>query len=405
MNEKNHWFSRAFGRVKTFAPGEIKAAKPALNQGFVALHNALEAGWTSPSYAALSSEGFMKNPVVHRCVRMISEAAGSLRWLLYDGDQEREAHRVLKLLAKPNAYQGTSQFVEMLCGHLLLSGNAYIECTAMDGDEAPSQIYALRPDLVTIEEDDHGWPSAYIYQLGAQKRKIIISDDQSVSAVLHLKLFNPLNDQKGFPPLQAALMALDIHNAAARWNKALLDNAARPSGALVYAPGDGSNLTPEQYEQLKRELEEGYSGAHNAGKPMLLEGGLDWKAMGLSPKDMDFVQTKDAASRDIALAFGVPPMLLGIPGDNTYANYQEAHRAFFRLTVLPMMRRITEAFTLWLSPIIGADARFDLDLDQIESLAIEREALWSQLQNSTFITDDEKRAAIGYSPINQEGIK
>ena len=88
-------------------------------------------------------------------------------------------------------------------------------------------------------------------------------------------------------------MALDTHNAAGRWNKALLDNSARPSGALVYAPKEGGNLTDEQFDRLKAELEEGYSGAARAGRPLLLEGGLDWKAMGLTPKDMDFIEAKN----------------------------------------------------------------------------------------------------------------
>jgi HK97 family phage portal protein len=165
---------------------------------------------------------------------------------------------------------------------------------------------------------------------------------------LHLTLFHPLDDLRGFAPLEAALMALDIHNAAGAWNKALLDNAARPSGALVYAPAEGGNMAPEQREQLKRDLDTEYAGAANAGRPMLLEGGLDWKAMGLTPKDMDFIEAKNAASRDIALAFGVPPMLLGIPGDNTYANYAEANRAFYRLTVLPLVARTADAFARWL---------------------------------------------------------
>jgi HK97 family phage portal protein len=76
-------------------------------------------------------------------------------------------------------------------------------------------------------------------------------------------------------------------------------------------------LSEAQFGRLKSELEVTYSGSRNAGRPLLLEFGLDWKAMSLSPKDMDFLQAKHAAAREIALAFGVPPMLLGIPGDNT----------------------------------------------------------------------------------------
>src|SRR5262249_6059682 len=145
-----------------------------------------------------------------------------------------------------------------------------------------------------------------------------------VPPILHLTCFHPLDDHYGLSSLEAAAVAVDTHNAAASWNKALLDNAARPSGALVYAGPDGAVLSDNQFQRLKRELEDTYQGAVNAGRPLLLEGGLDWKAMSLSPKDMDFMEAKHAAAREIALAFGVPPMLLGIPGDNTYSNYQEA---------------------------------------------------------------------------------
>jgi HK97 family phage portal protein len=118
-------------------------------------------------------------------------------------------------------------------------------------------------------------------------------------------------------------MAVDTHNAAACWNKALLDNAARPSGALVYDGGEGAVLSTLQYERLKQEFADHYQGHGNAGRPLVLEGGLDWRPMSLTPRDMDFLEAKHAAAREIALAFGVPPMLLAIPGDNTYSNYRK----------------------------------------------------------------------------------
>ena len=86
-------------------------------------------------------------------------------------------------------------------------------------------------------------------------------------------------------------------------------------------------------------------GTANAGRPMLLEGGLKWQAISLSPADMDFAELKAAAARDIALAFGVPPMLLGLPGDATYANYREANRALWRLTLLPLASKLLAALS------------------------------------------------------------
>jgi hypothetical protein len=223
-----------------------------------------------------------------------------------------------------------------------------------------------------------------------------------VRPILHVKLFHPTNDHYGLSPIEAAATAIDIHNTASRWNKALLDNSARPSGALVYTSRDG-NLTVEQYDRLKAELEQGFQGAAHAGRPLLLEGGLDWKSMSLTPKDMDFIEAKHVAAREIALALGVPPMLLGIPGDNTYSNYQEATRSFWRQTVLPLVNRTAKALSTWLSPAYGERLEFRPDHDAIEALNVEREALWTRVDKATFLTTNEKRAAVGYGHLEESG--
>jgi HK97 family phage portal protein len=217
--------------------------------------------------------------------------------------------------------------------------------------------------------------------------------------ILHLALFNPLDDYYGLSPLEAAAVAVDTHNAAARWNKALLDNAARPSGALVYDGPDGMVLGDAQFERLKRELDAQFQGASNAGRPMVLEGGLDWKAMSLTPQDMDFLEAKHSAAREIALAFGVPPMLLAIPGDNTYSNYQEANRVFWRQTVLPLAARVSGALTQWLAPAFGAELRLAVDSDKIDALAGDRALLWERVSKAPFLTLNEKRTAAGYGAV------
>lgn len=358
--------------------------------GFFALTAEGRAHWSSRSYASLSREGFMKNPVAHRAVRMIAEAAASVPWLAYEGEAERPDDARLALLARPNGRMAGTDFFETLYGHLLLSGNAFVEGVRI-GEEL-RELHLLRPDRVRIVEGRDGWPEAYEYRTANHVRRHRAGEGQ---AILHLRLFHPLDDQLGFAPLEAASMALDLSNAAAIWNKALLDNSARPSGALVYQPKEGGNLSPDQYDRLKSELEEGYSGPARAGRPMLLEGGLDWKAMGLSPREMDFVEAKNGAARDIALAFGVPPMLIGIPGDATYANYQEANRAFWRLTVLPLVSRTAASFAAWFSED-GEALRLVPDLDQVNGLVAERSELWARMGAAAFLSDEEKRRAVGY---------
>lgn len=367
--------------------------------GFVTLTAEGRARWSSRSYASLAREGFMRNPVAHRAVRMIAEAAASVPWLIYHGEEERAGDPVAALLARPNSRMGGNEFFETLYGHLLISGNAFVEGVRIGAEWR--ELHALRPDRVRVLEGRDGWPEAYEYRAGAHVRRYPAADGAldgaaAGTAVLHLRLFHPLDDHLGFAPLEAASVALDLSNAAAHWNKALLDNSARPSGALVYQPKDGGNLSPDQYDRLKAELEEGYSGPARAGRPMLLEGGLDWKAMGLSPREMDFVEAKNGAARDIALAFGVPPMLIGIPGDATYANYQEANRAFWRLTVLPLIFRTASSLSGWLSIGRAAPLRLAPDLDQVAGLAAERGELWARVGAADFLSDEEKRQAVGY---------
>lgn len=282
-------------------------------------------------------------------------------------------------------------FLDGVYGQLLVSGNAYLEAVEIDG--TPRALFALRPDRMRVVAGADGWPVAYEYTVGG--RRIRYEQAGAVPPILHLTLFNPLDDHYGLSPMEAAAVPLDIHNAAGAWNKALLDNAARPSGALVFAPTTGAALSDTQFTRLKAELEASYQGSANAGRPLLLDGGLDWRPLSLSPKEMDFVEAKAAAAREIALAFGVPPLLLGLPGDNTHANYAEANRAFYRQTVIPLVRRTADSIARWLEPALGP-VRLEPDLDAVEALATERESLWRRLQGADFLSDAEKREAVGY---------
>lgn len=379
------------------APPEAKASRA---HSAVAFYFEGRAVWTPRDYAALSREGFQKNAIVHRAVRLVAEAAASLPLILKHEGRELSAHPLLSLIARPNAREGGQRFLESVYGHLMVSGNAYVEAVGVDG--APSELYALRPDRMRVVPGGDGWPCAYEYHVGSETVRFVMGQGDAIPPILHLTLFHPADDHYGLSPMEAAATALDIHNAAGAWNKALLDNAARPSGALVVG---GATLTDAQFERLKGELEANYQGASNAGRPLLLEGGLDWKPLSLSPKDMDFVEAKAAAAREIALAFGVPPLLLGLPGDSTHANYAEANRAFYRQTVIPLAKRTMEAFAQWLAPGFGAALQLEPDLDAVEALADERESLWRRVSSAPFLTDDEKREAVGYGRRPQPAAK
>lgn len=353
--------------------------------------------WSPRDTGSLTRTGFAGNPVGFRAVKLIAEAAAALPLMLEEGGARMQVHPVLDLLSRPNAGQGQGEFLEALFGQILLTGNGYVEVVGRE-DGALAELHVLRSDRMSLVPGGDGWPVAYEYKVGAKAHRF---DARGISPVCHIKAFHPQDDHYGLSPMQAAASAVDVHNAASAWSKGLLDNAARPSGAIVYGGSDGSaTMTPDQFDRLSHEIEANHQGARNAGRPMLLEGGLDWKPMGFSPSDMEFQKTKEAAAREIATAFGVPPMMLGIPGDATYANYVEANRAFYRLTVLPLVQKVTGALSHWLSLYQPAPMSVRVDQDQVPALSAERDAQWARIAGADFLTEAEKRALLGLPPLD-----
>ena len=379
-----------FPFLKRQAP-EQKSAPP-----LIALSLMGAPRWSGRDFASTAREAVMANAVAYRCVRMIAEGAASVPWLLYEGEREIQTHPLLSLLAAPNPQEeGTALFTRWYA-FLQCAGDGYLE--AVSTSSAVRELYVLRPDRVSVVADGRGWRIAYDYKVEGRSMRLA-RDASGFMPVLHSRLFHPLDDHYGLSPLAPAGTALDVHNGGAAWTKALLDNAARPSGALVYKGPDGGSLTDDQFSRLKRELEDSYTGSANAGRPMVLEGGLDWRSMSYSPSELDFANSRAVAAREIALAFGIPPMLLGIPGDSTYANYREANLVFWRQTVIPLVARTARELTHWLAPNFGQNLRLSYDVDAIDALALEREAVWNRLSAASFLTINERRAAAGYSPI------
>jgi len=367
---------RWWGRKAAEAP----AARPLLLRGWT---GAAETAWPK-SYEAQVREAYLANPVAQRAVRLVAEAVAGAS--VYDAGEQEGARRAASL--------PSPALLETAAAQLLLHGNAFLQILT-DAGGRPAELFPLRPERVTVEPDAAGWPAAYVYRAGEAKTRLPARDGLGRPSLVHLKAMHPLDDHLGLGCLGAAAGAVAIHNAATRWNKALLDNAARPSGALTVAAADGTPLGADQFERLKTELETGFGGAVNAGRPMLLEGGMTWQAMSLSPADMDFVALKAAAAREIALAFGVPPMLLGLPGDATYANYREANRALWRLTVLPMAEKILGGISAGLAAW-WPGCKLKLDVDAVTALAEDRERLWRQVSGADFLSDAEKREMLGF---------
>jgi HK97 family phage portal protein len=338
-------------------------------------------------YSSAVKRAYLDNPVAQRAVRLVAEGIAGADLLPTDP-------ALAKLATATSAGQS---LVETLASHLLLHGNAYVQ-VMKDARGRPAELFALRPERMQVVAGPDGWPTAFSYRVGEKALTIPLLDEEAALNLIHIRHFHPADDHYGAGCLSAANQAVLVHNAAGRWNRELLDNAARPSGALVYDAGEGAGLTTDQFDRLKAELAQAFAGPANAGRPMLLEGGLRWQSLSLSPADMDFAALKAAAARDIALAFGVPPMLLGLPGDATYANYREANRALWRLTLLPLAGKIFAALSEGLAPWFPG-ATLAIDLDRIPALAEDRERLWAQVSAADFLSDAEKRQMLGLAAV------
>ncbi len=382
-----------FSRIR-----RIFSRKESAVGSMVSLYNLGRPAWTPRQYDKFAEEGYQKNVIAFSAIREVAKSVSTVHWLLYRrrGGRRIEIteHPLLTLLARPNPLQGRQAFFEALVGFFMIAGNSYIE---MVGPERrpPRELYAHRPDRIKVIPGRFGLPAGYKYSVNGQSKTWDVDPITGAGPILHIKTFNPLDDWYGMSPIEAAAYGIDIHNDSGAWNKALLDNGARPSGALVSSQA----LTDEQFRRLKAEVDEKYTSYRNAGKPLLLEGGLDWKEMGLSPKDMDWIESRNTSARDIALAFGVPPFLLGIPGDNTYSNQREARLAFWEQTVLPIMNFIRDEFNNSITPLFGEGLELDYDEDRISALSPRREKKWERVQNADFLTINEKREALGYEPV------
>ncbi len=407
------------------------------------LYSAGRAVWSEKNYSDFANNAYVKNVIAHRAINMIAHAASSVPFKLYqtiDGKKHLiTQHPILELLNKPNPIQSGKELLEAIYIYRQISGNAYVltvekntcintqyptpkssaghflhdhyikkslngyqPCNIIDTGVSNYELYCLRPDRVEVISGSNFIPIGYSYKVDSQIMNYYVDQDSGISPILHIKNFHPMSDWYGLSSVEAASYSIDQHNQASIWNQSLLQNGGRPSGAIIVknAEGKPANLSDEQFYRLKDMMNDIISGPQNAGRPLLLEGGLEWKEMSFSPKDMDHIESKNNSAREIALAFGVPSQLLGIPGDNTYNNLSEARVALWEQTILPLVENTLDSLNRGVVSRFGNDLELQYDIDRISALAHRVDSLWQRMEDSTFITIDEKREAVGLSPSN-----
>ena len=376
----------------------------------VMLPGGTRAVWSEKRYDNYAKESYLKNVIAFRSIVMIAQAVASIKWYVYKQNAsgkltEVENHPITQVLKRPNPYDSFSFFMEKMTAFHVLTGNAFIEKVSLStGSRAgtPRELYTHRPDRIQkILVDANGLLTGYEYRGPGGARTIEVDATTQKSNLLHIKGFNPLDDWWGAGPSEAASRDIDTDNEATEWNMRLLQNNARPGLMLMFKGSMGD----EQLKHLTNMMNEKYTGAANAGKNLILENvadGADAKPYGFSPAEIDYIEGGREKARRICLAYGVPPQLLGIPGDNTYANYEQARLAFWADTVLNYVRRYNEEFNWWLFDE-GDQHVLVPDLDDIAALSPRRKELWDRANSATFITENEKREMVGYDTVGEEG--
>ena len=370
--------------------------------------NRLEAymGKSTRRYKDYAKEGYQDNAIVHRCVKLIADSASAVRLKVFDGDIELENHELISLLERPNPLQSGGEYFSSLYSYLLISGNSYL-LRDTENDIAPRELYLLRPDRIKIKSSSSMIPDYYCYLVDGQIiKEYPVDQDNGRSQLKQIKLWNPLDDFYGLSPMLASAYNIDQHNLAGLHNVALLKNGCTPSGMLKFQPKDetgmSASLTDDQRARLLEDLEMRFQGSANSGRPMLLEGDFEYKQLGLNPKDMDFLELLNLSAREIALCFGVPAQMIGIPEANTYSNMETAKLALYEETIIPLLTRVQSDLNEFLSPLYDGDIRIEYDLSSIPAMAEKTKQVYAnvtQAVNTGIMTRNEARDKLGLEEI------
>ena len=344
----------------------------------------------------LFEEGYNYNVVVYRCVDSIIKALKGVDIQIKRGDEIIGEHDVLTLLKKPNPNQKKGAFLTEAFINRLVLGEMFT-VTAEDVDAVPRELWNLNPLEMHIKAGK-GMPRGYIQKVNGNEKEWPVDQLTGASQVFYWKGHNPLDRWRGMSPLNAACLAADTNNAGLRWNFSMLKKGGRLSGVVSYK---GNGPDEQGMKRLKQWFKSTLQGEYNAGEVGILTGEAEFKEMGKSPKDMDYIKTVDKTTAFIAMAYGVPlPLVLNEAA--TFNNYREAKEQFYTDTVLPLFGEFLEEFGGWLLPRFGLDdAQFFYDRDSIPALETVRERRDERMikrVDSGIISRDEARIELGYNP-------
>jgi len=353
-------------------------------------------GWLSPpernSRGMLTAYGEIYS--LFGIASRISTACGEVKWRLYKGSERAERnqiteHPILRLLDYANEFQTGQEIIELTQLHMDLSGRAYWYLPK-NGLGVPAEIWVIPPHLIRPVKSAKNFISGYVATVGNEK--IPFSKDE----IIWFPMPDPLDPYGGVGFAQAASVDLDTALYQGKWNRNFFYNSARPDGALE----TDHNLSEEQFKALAEQWGSKHQGVSRSHKMAILEGGLKYRQIQISQKDMDFIAGSKQSRENLLFAAGMPLSVMGITENVNRANAEAGDYTFARWLIKPRLTRIKNKLNEQLVTRFPLAKGVEIDFDEVvpETVEQKRTIAESGIKNGT-LTINESRRLLGFDPV------
>ena len=324
----------------------------------------------------------------------IATAVSEVKWRLYKGSERSERsqiaeHPILTLLDFANEFQTGQEIIELTELHMDLAGKAYwyLDYNSLG---VPSEIWVLPPDRVKIVPSRDKFIAGYTYSYGSER--IPLSKDK----IIRFPMPDPLNPYGAVGYVQPAAVELDSELYAGKWNRNFFFNSARPDAALEYE----GTLTGEEYDRLREQWQARHQGLSRAHKIAILEGGITYKQIQISQKDMDFAELRKQTRENLLFAFGMPLSVMGISENVNRANAEAGDYTFARWLIKPRLVRIRNKLNEQLIPKFPKAKGVELDFDEVVPETVEmKKGLAESGVKAGWMMINEARKLNGLDPV------
>ena len=382
--------------------------------------------WNSENDNSYITEGYRKNATIYSLINLITKAATTIPFQVYEKTNENDYKRykaltsgmmdassiqkasilqkralvelhdtdLHKLLERPNPAQSYNSWITELIAFGKLTGNRYIY--GIGPDNGPNEgkfteLYVMPSQVMEIVSGGIMEPVSK-YKLEYNGTKYIDASD-----ICHIKDFNPYYDGTGThlygqSPLRAGLRSLTTNNEAVQTGVKYLQNQTA-RGVLMSDEGD---LNQVQAQQLKDTFRRQHQGSENAGDVIITPKKLSWLNFGLNAVDVSLIEQFNASQKDLCNIYNVPVQLLNNTDSSSYNNMKEAKKALYQNAVIPELLKIQDELNRWLAPKYGENICIEFDFSAIPELQEETDKVVDQLSKAWWITPNEKRTAMNY---------